>query len=95
MSFVLLRLAVLCLDLHSSLRVLTTLFCQHLKNRWLEQHARGSPDPGIVILLGCSTLSHACGQMASFPLNLIRTRMQAQGEFYVSEIIISFKSYLK
>ncbi|XDB48661.1 hypothetical protein AB1E18_002242 [Capra hircus] len=51
---------------------------EHLKNRWLEQHARGSLDPGIVILLGCSTLSHACGQMASFPLNLIRTRMQAQ-----------------
>ncbi|XP_070323820.1 mitochondrial adenyl nucleotide antiporter SLC25A24-like isoform X2 [Odocoileus virginianus] len=51
---------------------------EHLKNRWLEQHARGSLDPGIVILLGCSTLSHACGQMASFPLNLVRTRMQAQ-----------------
>ncbi|XDC69428.1 hypothetical protein R6Z07F_000601 [Ovis aries] len=51
---------------------------EHLKNRRLEQHARGSLDPGIVILLGCSTLSHACGQMASFPLNLIRTRMQAQ-----------------
>ncbi|XP_065759928.1 mitochondrial adenyl nucleotide antiporter SLC25A24-like [Muntiacus reevesi] len=51
---------------------------EHLKNRWLEQHARGSPDPGIVILLGCSTVSHACGQMAGFPLNLIRTRMQAQ-----------------
>ncbi|OWK04697.1 hypothetical protein Celaphus_00002255, partial [Cervus elaphus hippelaphus] len=50
---------------------------EHLKNRWLEQHA-SSLDPGIVILLGCSTLSHACGQMASFPLNLIRTRMQAQ-----------------
>ncbi|KAF4021536.1 hypothetical protein G4228_013587 [Cervus hanglu yarkandensis] len=67
---------------------------EHLKNRWLEQHT-SSLDPGIVILLGCSTLSHACGQMASFPLNLIRTRMQAQGEFYISEIIISFKSYLK
>ncbi|XP_068816853.1 LOW QUALITY PROTEIN: mitochondrial adenyl nucleotide antiporter SLC25A24-like [Capricornis sumatraensis] len=51
---------------------------EHLKNHWLEQQARGSLDPGIVILLGCSTLSHACGQMASFPLNLIRTRMQAQ-----------------
>ncbi|DAA31552.1 TPA: RIKEN cDNA 4930443G12-like [Bos taurus] len=51
---------------------------QHLKNHWLEHHARGSLDPGIAILLGCSTLSNACGQMASFPLNLIRTRMQAQ-----------------
>ncbi|XP_055440884.1 calcium-binding mitochondrial carrier protein SCaMC-1-like [Bubalus kerabau] len=51
---------------------------EHLKSHWLEHHARGSLDPGIVILLGCSTLSNACGQMASFPLNLIRTRMQAQ-----------------
>ncbi|XP_061266988.1 mitochondrial adenyl nucleotide antiporter SLC25A24-like isoform X2 [Bos javanicus] len=51
---------------------------EHLKNHWLEHHARGSLDPGIAILLGCSTLSNACGQMASFPLNLIRTRMQAQ-----------------
>ena len=43
---------------------------EHLKNRWLEQHARGSLDPGVVILLGCSTLSHAWRQMAGFPLNL-------------------------
>ncbi|XP_032343121.1 calcium-binding mitochondrial carrier protein SCaMC-1 isoform X2 [Camelus ferus] len=51
---------------------------EFLKNYWLENYARGSLDPGIMILLGCGTLSHTCGQMASFPLNLIRTRMQAQ-----------------
>uniref|UniRef100_A0A8C4MVX0 EF-hand domain-containing protein n=1 Tax=Equus asinus TaxID=9793 RepID=A0A8C4MVX0_EQUAS len=47
---------------------------------WLENSAGDSVDPGIVILLGCSMLAHTCGQIASFPLNLIRTRIQAQGE---------------
>uniref|UniRef100_A0A5F9C278 Mitochondrial adenyl nucleotide antiporter SLC25A24 n=1 Tax=Oryctolagus cuniculus TaxID=9986 RepID=A0A5F9C278_RABIT len=49
-----------------------------LKNYWLDHYAENSVDPGIMILLGCSTLSHTCGQLASFPLNLIRTRMQAE-----------------
>ncbi|KAM6167072.1 mitochondrial adenyl nucleotide antiporter SLC25A24-like [Erethizon dorsatum] len=49
-----------------------------LKNYWLEHYAENSVNPGITILLGCSTLSHTCGQLASFPLNLIRTRMQAE-----------------
>uniref|UniRef100_A0ABI7Y9V3 EF-hand domain-containing protein n=1 Tax=Felis catus TaxID=9685 RepID=A0ABI7Y9V3_FELCA len=51
---------------------------QHLKNYWLEHYATNSVDPGIIILLGCSALSHTCGQIASFPLNLVRTRMQVQ-----------------
>ncbi|XP_047580867.1 calcium-binding mitochondrial carrier protein SCaMC-1-like [Lutra lutra] len=49
-----------------------------LKNYWLEHHAGESTDPGIRILLGCSTLSHTCAQIATFPLTLIRTRMQVQ-----------------
>ncbi|XP_062046099.1 mitochondrial adenyl nucleotide antiporter SLC25A24-like [Lepus europaeus] len=49
-----------------------------LKNYWLDHYAENSVDPGLMILLGCSTLSHTCGQLASFPLNLIRTRMQAE-----------------
>ncbi|XP_042852469.1 calcium-binding mitochondrial carrier protein SCaMC-1-like isoform X6 [Panthera tigris] len=51
---------------------------QLLKNYWLEHYATNSVDPGIIILLGCSALSHTCGQIASFPLNLVRTRMQVQ-----------------
>lgn len=53
---------------------------QTLKNRWLQQYSHNSADPGILVLLACGTVSSTCGQIASYPLALIRTRMQAQGE---------------
>lgn len=34
----------------------------------------------MFVLLACGTASSTCGQLASYPLALIRTRMQAQGE---------------
>ncbi|XP_060153245.1 mitochondrial adenyl nucleotide antiporter SLC25A23 isoform X2 [Globicephala melas] len=49
-----------------------------LKNRWLQQHSHDSADPGILVLLACGTISSTCGQIASYPLALVRTRMQAQ-----------------
>ncbi|KAG7490936.1 calcium-binding mitochondrial carrier SCaMC-2-A-like [Solea senegalensis] len=49
-----------------------------LKNRYLEQYAANSADPGIFVLLACGTVSSTCGQLASYPLALVRTRMQAQ-----------------
>nr|XP_025844317.1 calcium-binding mitochondrial carrier protein SCaMC-3 isoform X2 [Vulpes vulpes] len=49
-----------------------------LKNRWLQQYSRDSADPGILVLLACGTISSTCGQIASYPLALVRTRMQAQ-----------------
>uniref|UniRef100_A0A671P2G4 Calcium-binding mitochondrial carrier protein SCaMC-3-like n=1 Tax=Sinocyclocheilus anshuiensis TaxID=1608454 RepID=A0A671P2G4_9TELE len=51
-----------------------------LKNAWLQRYCMGSADPGVLVLLGCGTVSSTCGQLASYPLALIRTRMQAQGE---------------
>ncbi|XP_055474150.1 calcium-binding mitochondrial carrier protein SCaMC-1-like [Psammomys obesus] len=48
-----------------------------LKNYWLEHYAENSVKPDLAVVLGCSTLSHTCGQLASFPLNLVRNRMQA------------------
>ncbi|XP_045925934.1 calcium-binding mitochondrial carrier protein SCaMC-3b isoform X2 [Micropterus dolomieu] len=49
-----------------------------LKNAWLQRNCAHSADPGVLVLLGCGTISSTCGQLASYPLALIRTRMQAQ-----------------
>ncbi|XP_013003761.1 mitochondrial adenyl nucleotide antiporter SLC25A23 isoform X1 [Cavia porcellus] len=49
-----------------------------LKNRWLQQYSQESANPGIPVLLACGTVSSTCGQIASYPLALVRTRMQAQ-----------------
>ncbi|XP_063061396.1 mitochondrial adenyl nucleotide antiporter SLC25A23-like isoform X1 [Engraulis encrasicolus] len=49
-----------------------------LKNAWLQSHSGVSADPGVMVLVGCGALSSTCGQLASYPLALIRTRMQAQ-----------------
>ncbi|KAG7236418.1 hypothetical protein INR49_000966, partial [Caranx melampygus] len=49
-----------------------------LKNAWLQRFCVDSADPGVLVLLGCGTISSTCGQLASYPLALIRTRMQAQ-----------------
>lgn len=54
---------------------------QLLKSYWLDNFAEDSANPGVMVLLGCGALSSTCGQLASYPLALVRTRMQAQGEF--------------
>uniref|UniRef100_A0A3B1JS23 EF-hand domain-containing protein n=1 Tax=Astyanax mexicanus TaxID=7994 RepID=A0A3B1JS23_ASTMX len=52
---------------------------ESLKNAWLSHYARDTANPGVLVLLGCGTVSSTCGQLASYPLALVRTRMQAQG----------------
>uniref|UniRef100_A0AAQ5Z826 EF-hand domain-containing protein n=1 Tax=Amphiprion ocellaris TaxID=80972 RepID=A0AAQ5Z826_AMPOC len=49
-----------------------------LKNSYLQQFGTNSSDPGVLVLLACGTVSSTCGQLASYPLALVRTRMQAQ-----------------
>ncbi|XP_061881144.1 calcium-binding mitochondrial carrier protein SCaMC-2-A isoform X1 [Entelurus aequoreus] len=50
-----------------------------LKNRYLQQY--GATDPGVLVLLACGTVSSTCGQLASYPLALVRTRMQAHAAY--------------
>lgn len=53
---------------------------QTLKNSYLQHYGTNSTDPGVLVLLACGTVSSTCGQLSSYPLALVRTRMQAQGE---------------
>lgn len=50
-----------------------------LKFAWLNRNI-GVADPGVMVLVGCGAASSTCGQLASYPLALIRTRMQALGK---------------
>lgn len=50
---------------------------QTIKNSYLKTHAVDE-NPGILVLLACGTISSSCGQIASYPLALVRTRLQAQ-----------------
>ncbi|XP_061594619.1 mitochondrial adenyl nucleotide antiporter SLC25A24-like [Cololabis saira] len=58
---------------------------ESLKNLWLSKYAKDTANPGILVLLGCGTISSTCGQLASYPLALIRTRMQAQASLEGAE----------
>ncbi|KAJ8277966.1 hypothetical protein GJAV_G00082220 [Gymnothorax javanicus] len=51
---------------------------ESLKNAWLARYAQDTANPGVIVLLCCGTISSTCGQIASYPLALVRTRMQAQ-----------------
>ncbi|XP_065067582.1 mitochondrial adenyl nucleotide antiporter SLC25A24-like [Rhopilema esculentum] len=51
-----------------------------LKTTWLNRHGKESTDPGVLVLLLCGTASSTCGQLASYPLALIRTKLQAQAQ---------------
>ncbi|XP_049784341.1 calcium-binding mitochondrial carrier protein SCaMC-2 [Schistocerca cancellata] len=48
-----------------------------LKNTYLRKHNDGST-PSVLLLLTCGTISSTCGQVCSYPLALVRTRLQAQ-----------------
>uniref|UniRef100_A0A915CFN2 EF-hand domain-containing protein n=1 Tax=Parascaris univalens TaxID=6257 RepID=A0A915CFN2_PARUN len=42
------------------------------------RYQQDSTEPGVLALLACGTCSSTCGQLASYPLALIRTRLQAR-----------------
>jgi len=47
-----------------------------LKKNWLRSHLE-TDKPSVWVLLSCGTVSSTCGQIASYPLALVRTRLQA------------------
>eukprot|EP00112_Aurelia_sp_Birch-Aquarium-sp1_P016038 Seg36.2 transcript_id=Seg36.2/GoldUCD/mRNA.D3Y31 product="Calcium-binding mitochondrial carrier protein SCaMC-2" protein_id=Seg36.2/GoldUCD/D3Y31 len=51
-----------------------------LKTTWLSRHGKEETDPGVMVLLFCGTASSTCGQLASYPLALVRTKLQAQAQ---------------
>ncbi|GCB81354.1 hypothetical protein scyTo_0021381, partial [Scyliorhinus torazame] len=59
-----------------------------LKKAWLNKYAQDSANPGILVLLACGTISSTCGQLASYPLALVRTRMQAQGKMLIFQTVL-------
>ncbi|XP_075954524.1 mitochondrial adenyl nucleotide antiporter SLC25A24-like [Anarhichas minor] len=56
-----------------------------LKNTWLSHYAKDSANPGVLVLVACGTISSTCGQLASYPLALVRTRMQARASLDASD----------
>ena len=53
---------------------------QTLKQAYIKKNPT-NPDPGVMVLLACGTMSSTCGQLASYPLALVRTKMQAAGKY--------------
>ena len=51
-----------------------------LKKEYTKRHPENA-DPNIFVLLACGTISSTCGQLASYPLALIRTKMQVCFDF--------------
>jgi solute carrier family 25 (mitochondrial phosphate transporter), member 23/24/25/41 len=51
-----------------------------LKQRWIQTHPKSFEDgPNAITLLGMGAFSSSCGQVVAYPLQLIRTKLQAQG----------------
>jgi solute carrier family 25 (mitochondrial phosphate transporter), member 23/24/25/41 len=49
---------------------------------WLKElysSKNNSKEPGILMLLSCGAVSSTCGTLVSYPLALVRTRLQSQG----------------
>ena len=49
-----------------------------LKRHFLERYARANEPPNALLLLSCGTFSSCCGQLAAYPLALVRTKLQSQ-----------------
>ena len=57
----------------------TAPFLQTLKNHYLTKYHSDGSAPPAVSLLAFGTVSSCCGQVAAYPLALVRTKLQSQG----------------
>ncbi|XP_065646590.1 mitochondrial adenyl nucleotide antiporter SLC25A24 isoform X3 [Hydra vulgaris] len=48
-----------------------------LKSNWSNKH-KNENNPGVGVMLLCGAISCTCGMCASYPLSLVRTKLQAQ-----------------
>lgn len=65
-----------------------------LKNTYISKHGGAhNQQPAVTLLLACGTVSTICGQVCSYPLALVRTRLQAKG-IVIRSSLISAVSYL-
>lgn len=55
-----------------------------LKKKYLNHHQ--TEQPSFWLLLGCGSVSSTLGQVCSYPLALVRTRLQAQGMYNMNNM---------
>lgn len=60
-----------------------------LKRRYIASHDNNE-QPSFLVLLACGSTSSALGQLCSYPLALVRTRLQAQGKLSYSSLLLCF-----
>lgn len=51
-----------------------------LKKKYISRYQGHNGQPGMLLLLACGSASCTLGQVCSYPLALVRTRLQAQGK---------------
>ncbi|XP_048419238.2 mitochondrial adenyl nucleotide antiporter SLC25A24-A-like [Stegostoma tigrinum] len=49
-----------------------------LKNLWIRRYTKGNERPNMLLVVGSATTSNIVGQLASYPLMVLHTHMQAQ-----------------
>ncbi|XP_067873754.1 mitochondrial adenyl nucleotide antiporter SLC25A24-like [Heterodontus francisci] len=49
---------------------------ESVKKAYCQKYGQNPNEPGIFVHLGCGTISSTCGQVGSYPLALVRTKMQ-------------------
>ncbi|CAM9148613.1 unnamed protein product, partial [Discosporangium mesarthrocarpum] len=50
-----------------------------LRAQWMAANPHAQEGPGVMTLLAFGAVSSTCGQLVAYPLQLIRTKLQAQG----------------